>query len=193
MHHLTFDQDLSSKEFSEKLNLLVKKGINFNQKSKLGNTAAHIVANRCTFHRTNISHFPLFVGLAKQNKFDFNSKGEEGLTVLQIASSLQYKNYRFFDPISNVQTLIEAVANLDLDCTSASGATAFFYAIQACRVDEAMILLNAGADPLCYGNKESNPLTLIESYLADNRYGAIHVELFELKQMIIDMRTRLFR
>ncbi|MBA2653095.1 MAG: ankyrin repeat domain-containing protein [Tatlockia sp.] len=187
LHHLAIEShNLSTIELEDKLNLLVEKGFDFNKKTDLGDTAAHIVALRGVFQIINLHHFRFFISSAVDNDFNMNILGAKGKTVLQIASSLRYKNHRFFDPISNVQTLLECIPNLNLDRLSASGATALFYAIKACRLDEATILLNAGADPF-EGNSESKTLNLIDRYLANNDYAAINFELNELKQMILKM------
>ncbi|MBA2709729.1 MAG: ankyrin repeat domain-containing protein [Tatlockia sp.] len=188
LHHLAHESNnLYANDFKNKLFLLGEKGIDFNVKANCGDTATHIITLRCTFQKTNLTHFPLFISVATQKGFNFNIRGQLGLTVLQIASSLRYKNFQFFNPISNVQTLLESIPNLDLDPMSASGGTALFFAIQSGNLSEAKILLNAGADPFVYDNPELKPLALIERCLADNKYESTTFELNDLKQIILAM------
>lgn len=175
-------------------------GIDFTIKDNAENTPVHVAALYCEDRVTCQYVFPAFVKEATKHEFDFSTLGQQGQSVLHIATRTSYTDPRgFFGRINNVKNVIDNTATPGLDVLSSSGSTAFYYAVNHCHFDEAKALLDAGADPMLFGSKDRNPLAMIEEHLktfnedlTQDEYADSHEnikclidQLNELKQRIL--------
>ena len=136
---------------------------NFSIKDNDGNTPVHIAAALCNDLVTCRFVFPNFVQHAAEDGFNFSILNNEGHAVIHLAALLGYVGY----PL-RYNTITELLSNsfqIDIDVLSSAGCTAFFYAINNNRLVEAHTLLDAGADPLLFGNSDGDPLKMVDEFI----------------------------
>lgn len=140
--------------------------IDFSIKDKNENTALHVAAY-CSQERVTCQYiFPTLVKEAADHGFDFSTLGQNGQSILHIATRTSYTDPRgVFGRKNNVKNVLDNARDPGLNTLSSSGSTAFYYAVNHCYIDEAKTLLDAGADPLLYGAKDRDPLAMVDEHL----------------------------
>ena len=182
--------------------LFNSQNLDFTIKNKSENTPLHLAALCCEDRVTCEFVFPAFVKEAARRGFDFSTLGQQGQSVLHIATRTSYTDARgIFGRINNVLNVLKNAANPGLDVISSSGSTAFYYAVNFCHFAEANALLDAGANPMLYGNKERDPLSMIDQHLqtfsqalleikskdSHDCINAVIDELNELKKRVLEI------
>jgi len=150
-------------------------GINFNLKDSNGNTAVHVAAHHAWDRVTCRYIFPNYVRKAIEQGFDFSTRGRHGYTVMHLAALHAYRNPLLGRDknLSNILTILigHQIPNLKsvLNALSDSGSTAIFYAINRLSFDEALALLEAGADPELCGSSARTPMIQIARFKEECR------------------------
>lgn len=142
-------------------------GLDLSIKDNKGNTPVHVVALCCSDKLTSQYVFHNFLQAAEKCKFDFSMLGEDGKSVLQIATikSTYMEPDKILGRINNTSKVLRHVTHPGLNVLSRSGATAFFYAVKRCYFEEATMLLEAGADPTLFRSADRDPLVMIDRHL----------------------------
>lgn len=157
-----------SSSSAEILNILFNApGVDFTIKDNHNNTPVHVAALCCKDRATCNFIFPEFLKAAERHKFDFSTLGQNGRSVLHIATMCSYTDHRFSCRENNVLNVINNVKNPGLNVLSESGATAFFYAVNSGHFPEALALLDAGAKPKLYGSKDRKPKKILKNYISE--------------------------
>lgn len=183
---------------SEILNVLFNTpGLDFTIKDNAQNTAVHVAALSCKDRVTCQYVFPTLVKEASKRGFDFSMLGQQGQSVLHIATRTSCIN--FGNRINNVKNVLNNATDPGLDVLSSSGSTAFFYAVNHCYFDEAKTLLVAGADPMLFGSEDRDPFAMIEEHLKvfsetlsqdeDKEIKNLIDQLDELKQEMLSISS----
>jgi ankyrin repeat protein len=141
-------------------------GLDFTIKDNNANTPLHTVALCSSELSVYDFVFPYYLKEAKKANFDFSTLGHNGQAIIHIAASTVH-SHPSFGKRSKIRKLLEIVPNIDLNVLSSSGSTALAYAINWMHLEEAEILLVAGANPRIYGNLERSPLAMIDKHLQD--------------------------
>lgn len=155
----------------------------FSIKDKEGNTPVHIAASRCDDEVTCFFVFPNFVKHAAENGFNFSILNNNGHAVIHLAALLGYVNYP--SRYNTIEKFLDNCFQSDIDILSSAGGTAFFYAINNCRLVEAHALLDAGADPLLFGTSDCNPLKMVDEFIA-----SATKDLFKCKALIEETKQK---
>ncbi|MFN7095647.1 MAG: hypothetical protein ACK4M7_09820, partial [Burkholderiales bacterium] len=135
-------------------------------KDNNANTPLHTVALCSSELSVYDFVFPYYLKEAKAANFNFSTLGQNGQAIIHMAASTVH-SHPSFGKRSKIRKLLEIVPNIDLDVLSSSGSTALAYAINWMHLEEAEILLTAGANPRIYGNLERSPLAMIDKHLQD--------------------------
>jgi ankyrin repeat protein len=168
LHHAAQIGSFCGSSSSEEiLNILFNApGVDFTIKDNNNNTPVHVAALCCEDRTTCKFIFPEFLKAAERHKFNFSTLGQNGRSVLHIATTCSYTDHGFSRRENNVLNVINNVKNPGLNVFSESGATAFFYAVNSCHFPEALALLDAGAKPKLYGSEERKPKTVLKRYIS---------------------------
>jgi len=173
LHHFANSGSyISSSKISAILKILFNNpDLDFTIKDQKGNTPLHCAALRCNDPKTFQYIFPAFLSEAARRGFDFSTLGEKGETVLHIATQITFshKVNGVFERMNNVRNVLNNVANPGLNVLSSSGSTAFCYAVYHGYIEEANLLLDAGANPSLYGAPDRNPFALIDDRIVTAR------------------------
>lgn len=143
--------------------------LDFNLKDNKGNTPMHVAA-LCCVDKECKRLFYIYLQEATRRNFDFSILGHDRKTILQL-TMLQVYNDKDLGKMPQAYQLLNGNNNVTdpgLNVLSASGATAFFYAVRSNFIDEMKRLLDAGADPTLFGSKKRDPLLIIDRHLKKN-------------------------
>jgi ankyrin repeat protein len=131
------------------------------KKDKHGNTPIHAAlwnstSSSCIRNNNCIrdTGWPGLLNEAKTRNFDFRTTGEDGLTVLQIAT------------LADTTTLGHVLATVSdpaIDALSSDGLTALGYAIQSGKANAVKTLIAAGAKTDVPGDADKKPSMLLET------------------------------
>lgn len=140
--------------------------ISFNVQDHQGQTPLHVALTECF---NTLDAFPSVVAWAARTHYLFNTLDVNGRAIIHLAILNQERSDFFYStrpmrPKYLIQILLENAPGIDLNCFSATGGTAFYYALRECLFDEAHILLKAGANPFAYGSPDRDPKKLILYY-----------------------------
>lgn len=173
--------------------------LDFTVKDNQNNTPLHVAALCCEDRTTYNDVLPMLLAEAGRRGFNFSTLGQNGQSVLHISARISFTEITSFSPMfgqrkNNVRNVLEKVANPGLNLLSLSGATAFFYAISHCHIEEANALLNAGADPSLCGSPEKDPFSMIDEQFLSvsdilNGYIELHAEKITDGQAIAHYTT----
>jgi ankyrin repeat protein len=191
--------------------LFTAPGLNFTLKDNEGNTPLHIAARKCYLKGTCEFIFPTLISEAARRNFDFSTLGQEGESVLHIATKISYVDMSYganifgadnltYTRANNVLNVLNNAIQPGLNVFSTSGATAFVYAVDNCYLNEAHALLDAGANPTLYSAPYRNPFARIEELIQEHteilsrftRLGpAIVNRQLQLLQKINTLKTKM--
>ncbi len=139
-----------------------------------GCTALHQCVKACQ-NNVDIARkvLPLLLRKALEIHFDFTMRDEKtGKTVLQLATmtSCRFRSYGL-DTITTqnldlTKIVLDNTANAAINAYSATGGTAFYYAVYFGNFDRAHTLLQAGANPQL-GNETHNPLAFVQKIIQE--------------------------
>lgn len=155
--------------------------VDFNIPDKEGNTPVHCAAMHTYDRVTNQYIFPQFVSAACEKGFNFDFLNKQGLAIIHIVIIVEAYTDYVWGRRNTVGKLLEIVGDrLNKDVLSASGSTAFYYAINRCYISEANALLAAGASPTLFGSPDRDPVAMITKYI--NEHDALKSKLLGLKK-----------
>lgn len=143
--------------------------LNLHAQDKNMNTPLHVAAWNSGVDNVSSLLLPFFIEKAVEQHFHFSTRGELGLTVLQIAAKVRDSLATCED--NNVKTILDKVKKFDIDELSEEGATAFYYAVASANFIQAKTLLDHRANPFHFGNSRYDAIALIKhniDFLADD-------------------------
>lgn len=176
LHHLIF---IASKRWSLHVDdliavLLNTPSIDFSIKNNNGSTALHQCIMACK-NNPDMARKVLSPLLKKafETNFDFRTLDDKtGKTILQLATITPCRfAYYGLETISSqnlnlTKLVLDNTQNAAIDAYSATGATAFYYAVNYGNLDRAHTLLQTGANPRL-GNDSHKPLLFVQNLIQE--------------------------
>lgn len=164
--------------------LLNNKYLDFSIKDNNGITPIHQLAYMCENKEVCKFLFPIFIKEAYKRGYDWSTTDGNGQAIIHIVSRISYHDY-FFGRVNNIEKLLKLVPLIDINQTSSSGSTAFYYTINWLNLNEANTLLKNKADPHLYKKDDRNPIKEI-----DNKINELKINMhFDYVNKLLDLKT----